>query len=145
MRARCRLEAQRVTISVVDDQTGSPRTPRPGPGLLELAGRGWTDAVAGQVLYATNAGRATLVRVGRPVFTEIGADPARVQPLYHRRLPETCALARLFGPVRTIVGGRRTHPLRDWRTALGSAVAGQDSPGGSHLGTGRPGLVTLSR
>lgn len=124
-----RLEAQRVTISVVDDQTGSPTYAHDlAAGLLELAGRGWTDAVAGQVLHATNAGRATWYELAAQVFTEIGADPARVQPCTTADFPRPAPR-----PAYSVLSGRSwaaagLTPLRDWRTALGSAVAGQDSP-----------------
>ena len=123
-----RLEAQRDTISVVDDQTSSPRTPTTWPQDCSNS-----PAVAGPT---PSPGRCCTpptpaappgTELAAQVFTEIGADPARVQPCTTADF-RTRAPARLFGPVRTIVGGRRAHPLRDWRTALGSAVASQDSP-----------------
>jgi len=73
-----RLERERDTIRVVNDQQGSPTWSADlAAGLLELAGR--VD-VAGGVLHATNTGATTKFGLAQAVFAEAGADPARVQP-----------------------------------------------------------------
>ena len=118
-----RLEAQREVVNVVSDQTGSPTYARDlAAGLLELAAGGRTDATAGAVLHATNAGRATWFELAAQVFAEIGADPARVHPCTTADFPRPAPR-----PAYSVLSGRSwaaagLTPLRDWRTALHEAV-----------------------
>jgi dTDP-4-dehydrorhamnose reductase len=73
-----RLERERDTVDVVDDQVGSPTFAGDlADALLELAGRSDVDA---PVLHATNGGRASWFDLARAVFEEAGADPQRVRP-----------------------------------------------------------------
>lgn len=79
VKTMCMLEASRDTVSVVDDQTGSPTSSADlAAGLIELALRG--AAVPGGVLHATNAGQTTWHGFTQAIFAELGADPARVLP-----------------------------------------------------------------
>lgn len=72
-----RLERERDTISVVDDQTGSPTLSVDlAAGLLELA----ASQVDGAVLHATGGGQTTWFGFARAIFAELGADPERVRP-----------------------------------------------------------------
>jgi dTDP-4-dehydrorhamnose reductase len=77
VRTMLRLEAERDTVSVVDDQTGSPTW------SADLA-RGLVAAALSPVqglLHATNAGATTRYGLARWVFELAGADPARVLPI----------------------------------------------------------------
>jgi dTDP-4-dehydrorhamnose reductase len=77
-----RLEGERETLSVVDDQHGSPTWSADlAAGLIELAGliaagRG----PAQRILHCTGGGETTWFSFARAVFAELGADPARVSP-----------------------------------------------------------------
>jgi dTDP-4-dehydrorhamnose reductase len=76
VRTMLRLEAERETVSVVDDQTGSPTW------SADLA-RGLVAAALSPVqglLHATNTGATTWCGLARMVFELAGADPARVLP-----------------------------------------------------------------
>ena len=76
VKAMVRLEAERDTLSVVNDQTGSSTWSRDlADGLLVLAS---SDAAAGSY-HATNQGETTWYGLARAVFEELGADPERVQ------------------------------------------------------------------
>jgi dTDP-4-dehydrorhamnose reductase len=74
VRTMLRLEAERDTVQVVDDQTGSPTW------SADLA-RGLVQAAllpAEGLLHATNTGSTTWCGLARLVFELAGADPARV-------------------------------------------------------------------
>src|SRR3954447_8764787 len=76
VRTMLRLQAERDTVSVVDDQTGSPTW------SADLA-RGLVAAAlspARGLLHATNAGATTWHGLARLVFELAGADPDRVLP-----------------------------------------------------------------
>ncbi|MGW0017772.1 dTDP-4-dehydrorhamnose reductase [Rhodococcus sp. NPDC003382] len=120
-----RLEHERDTVSVVDDQRGSPTFARDlADALLELAARaGGPDPVPGGVLHATNAGEATWFDLARAVFAEIGADPERVRPCssaeFVRPAPRP-AYSVLDGSAWAAAG---LTPLRPWREALHAALS----------------------
>ncbi len=82
VKTMAKLEGQRDTLSVVDDQRGTPTWSADlAVGLLDLAvaiadGR----APARRTLHRTGAGETTWFGLARAVFEELGADPARVQP-----------------------------------------------------------------
>lgn len=114
------LEATRDTVSVVDDQRGSPTWSRDlAQGLLELARR---QPPAG-ILHATNSGAATWRDLAAAVFVELGADPGRVlattSAAYPRPAPRP-AYSVLSGAAWAQAG---LTPLRDWRAALAAAFA----------------------
>ena len=70
-----RLERQRHTVEVVDDQVGSPTWVRDLAAALVVLGR--SDVPPG-VLHYVNSGRASWCELAREVFRLVGADPARV-------------------------------------------------------------------
>ncbi|MBF6466314.1 dTDP-4-dehydrorhamnose reductase [Nocardia beijingensis] len=115
-----RLEGERDTVDVVDDEVGSPTYAADlAAALLELAGR--PDAP--RVLHATNAGRASRFELARAVFAGVGADPERVRPCDSSRFPRPARR-----PSYSVLSPRAWNeagltPLRDWRTALGDALA----------------------
>jgi dTDP-4-dehydrorhamnose reductase len=76
VRTMLRLQAERDTVSVVDDQTGSPTWSADlAGGLVELA----ASPVRGLV-HATNTGATTWHGLAQLVFALAGADPGRVLP-----------------------------------------------------------------
>ncbi len=116
-----RLEGERETINVVDDQRGSPTyAPDLAAGLVELAG---LAADTGLVLHATNAGEATWWELARAVFEGVGADPDRVRPCSSSEFPRPAprpAYSVLSGGEWSAFG---LTPLRDWRDALHAALS----------------------
>jgi dTDP-4-dehydrorhamnose reductase len=113
-----RLEKERETVSVVDDQRGSPTWSRDlAVGLLALAR---SDAAPG-VLHGTNRGETTWHGFTQAIFEELGADPARV-------LPTTSAdfVRPAPRPAYSVLSPRSWDdaglpPLQDWRAALTEA------------------------
>ncbi|APA96124.1 dTDP-4-dehydrorhamnose reductase [Nocardia seriolae] len=129
-----RLERERDTITVVDDQLGSPTyAPDLAAGLLELA-TGLLEAnpafAAGRILHATNAGQATWFDLARAVFAGLGADPDRVQPCGTEDFPRPAPR-----PAYSVLSGKSwaaagLTPLRHWKLALNDALAAiSDYPG----------------
>ncbi|MDX6209098.1 MAG: dTDP-4-dehydrorhamnose reductase [Frankiales bacterium] len=114
------LEAKHDTISVVDDQRGSPTWSRDLAYGLVALGR---SAAAPGVYHCTNGGEATWYDLARAVFEELGADPGRVQPTTTDAFPRPAPR-----PAYSVLGTQRWRaagltPLRDWRVALGAAFA----------------------
>lgn len=112
------LAASRDTVSVVDDQHGSPTWSADlAAGLLELA----TVDAPGGVLHATGAGETTWCGLAKAVFSELGADPARVLPITTEAFPRPAPR-----PAYSVLSGRAwaqlgLTPLRHWRAALSMA------------------------
>ncbi|QCQ92022.1 dTDP-4-dehydrorhamnose reductase [Rhodococcus sp. SGAir0479] len=116
-----RLERERETVQVVDDQLGSPTYAVDlAAGLLELARTGGRGV---PTLHATNAGSATWFDLARAVFAEVGADPERVR---------ACSSAEFVRPAPrpaySVLSPRSWEaagltPLRPWRDALADALA----------------------
>ncbi|MDG3012977.1 dTDP-4-dehydrorhamnose reductase [Speluncibacter jeojiensis] len=125
-----RLEAERDTLRVVDDQRGSPTYAADlADGLLELARHVSAGSVTGPatapVLHATNAGETTWFEFARAVFAELGADPERVQPCTTDEFPRPAPR-----PAYSVLSGRAWSragltPLRDWRAGLHAALSGE--------------------
>lgn len=120
VKTMCRLEGSHPTVSVVDDQTGSPTYSADlAAGLLELAG----SDVPGGILHATNAGETTWHGLTRAIFAELGADPDRVLPTTTAAFPRPAPR-----PSYSVLSGRAwaaagLTPLRDWQDALRNALA----------------------
>ena len=116
-----RLERERDTVNVVDDQRGSPTyAPDLAAGLAELARQ--VDG-PGLVLHATNAGEATWFELARAVFEGVGADPSRVRPCSSSEFPRPAPR-----PGYSVLSGREwaeagLTPLRYWTVALLDALA----------------------
>ncbi|MEJ2577965.1 MAG: dTDP-4-dehydrorhamnose reductase [Kineosporiaceae bacterium] len=119
VRTMARLERERDTLDVVDDQHGQPTWSRDlAAALVALVD---ADAPAG-TYHGTSAGRTTWFGLARAVFALLGADPDRVRPTssdtYVRPAPR---------PAYSVLGhGAWTRaglsPLRDWEVALTAAA-----------------------
>jgi dTDP-4-dehydrorhamnose reductase len=125
VKTMARMERQRATLSVVDDQRGAPTwSAQLAAGLLELA----ELAAAGQgparrVLHCTGAGETTWCGLAKAVFAELGADPERVRPCTTEDypLPTPRPAYSVLSNAEWIEAG--LAPMPDWRAALTTFVA----------------------
>jgi dTDP-4-dehydrorhamnose reductase len=112
------LESSRPSLSVVDDQLGSPTWSHDlAAGLLQLA----SVRPEQRLLHATGAGEVTWYGFARAIFEELGADPARVQPCTTADFPRPAprpAYSVLSGAAWAAAG---LTPLPHWRSALSEA------------------------
>ncbi len=119
VRTMIKLESQRPTVDVVDDQHGQPT---------------WTADVAGQIIalvrstavpgvyHATSSGQTTWFGLAREVFGLLGADPVRVRPIPSSAMPRPAPR-----PAYSVLGHSawaepRVPPIGEWRTALRGAL-----------------------
>jgi dTDP-4-dehydrorhamnose reductase len=122
-----KLEGQRDTLSVVDDQRGQPTWSADlAAGLLDLAtaiaeGR----APAGRVLHRTGGGETTWFGLARAVFEELGADPARVHPCTTAEFPRPAPRPAysVLSDATWLAAG--LVPAVPWRAALRTFFATQ--------------------
>ena len=120
VKTMARLERERDTVSVVDDQRGQPTYSRDlADQILRLV-----DArPAAGTFHGTNSGEITWFGFAQEIFTLLGADQARV-------LPTTSAELGLAAsrPGYSVLGHDRwaevgLSPMRPWRDALAAAIA----------------------
>lgn len=120
-----RLERSRDTLSVVDDQRGSPTwSAHLATGLLELAvAVAEGGGPAQRVLHCTDGGETTWFGLAQAVFEELGADPTRLRPCTTAEYPRPAP--RPAYSVLSAVAWRKAGltPLPDWRAALTSFAA----------------------
>jgi dTDP-4-dehydrorhamnose reductase len=114
-----RLAGERETLSVVDDQRGSPTW------SLHLA-RGLTALAVADVKpgiwHCTGAGETTWYGFARAIFEELGLDPARVTPTTTAAFPRPAPR-----PAYSVLSASKWQAaglpeLPDWREALHEAV-----------------------
>lgn len=120
-----RLEGEHETLSVVDDQRGSPTWSADlAAGLLELGGsiveRG---GPARRVLHCTGGGETTWCGLTRAIFEELGADADRVRPCTTEEFPRPAPR-----PAYSVLSNKSwadagLTPLRPWRDALAAYFA----------------------
>jgi dTDP-4-dehydrorhamnose reductase len=115
-----RLEGERETLSVVDDQRGTPTASADlAAGLIELA-----RLVAGgkaperRVLHCTGGGDTTWFGFARAIFTAVGADPARVKPCTSADFPSKVARPAFSVLSNASWRDAGLTPLRSWEDAL---------------------------
>jgi dTDP-4-dehydrorhamnose reductase len=114
------LERTQATVSVVDDQHGSPTWAADlAAGLVELIEK---DPPPG-IYHATGGGATTWCGLARAVFEELGADPERVRPVGTAEAPRPAPR-----PAYSVLAADRWRaaglaPLRAWRDALAAAFA----------------------
>lgn len=115
-----RLEGEKETVDVVDDQRGQPTWARDvARALISLVDAG---APAG-TYHATSTGQATWYALARRVFELLGADPDRVRPTTTEKFPRPARR-----PANSVLGHSRwaeagLEPLRSWDAALDDAWA----------------------
>jgi len=121
VRTMARLAGECASVRVVADQYGNPTwTADLADGLIALALT--ADRVPARVLHCTNASATTWYGLARAVFTEIGADPDRVQPCSTEEFPRP-ALRPANSVLDTSGWAAAGLPeLRHWRDALHAAV-----------------------
>jgi dTDP-4-dehydrorhamnose reductase len=114
-----RLERERETVDVVDDQRGQPTWTRDlATQLIRLVEAG---APAG-IYHGTASGETTWYHLARRVFELLGADPDRVRPGGSEAFPRPAPR-----PAYSVLGHRRwvevgLEPLREWDVALTDAA-----------------------
>jgi dTDP-4-dehydrorhamnose reductase len=114
-----RLESERETIDVVDDQRGQPTWTRDLAARILLTVE--RDLPPG-IYHATNSGSATWFELARAVFELLGADPDRVRPT------TTDSFARPAArPAYSVLGHNSwmkagVTPMRHWHEALVAAA-----------------------
>ena len=125
VKTMARLASQRPLLSVVDDQVGGPTWAGDlAGGLLELVGRVVRgDGPRRSVLHCANSGSVSWHGFARAVFTELGANPARVQACTSAEFPRPAPR-----PAYSVLSGRAWReagltPPRPWREALSAAFA----------------------
>ncbi|MFC8915340.1 dTDP-4-dehydrorhamnose reductase [Streptomyces sp. NPDC057116] len=117
-----RLEGERDTVRVVDDQHGQPTwTADLADRLVALGSAALAGAAPAGVYHATNTGGTTWYALARETFRLLGADPDRVRPTTSRALarPATRPGYSVLDQLRWREAG--LEPLRDWRAALTEA------------------------
>jgi dTDP-4-dehydrorhamnose reductase len=115
-----KLAATRPTISVVDDQRGTPSyTADLAGGLLELAGAD----LPGGILHLTNAGQTTWFDFARAIFAELGEDPERVQPTTTAEFPRPAPRPSYSVLSTAAWAAAGLTALRDWQDALRAGLA----------------------
>ncbi len=120
VKTMARLQRERDTLSVVDDQWGSPTWSADlAAALVELSR---SDARAG-IYHCTNTGDTTWFGFARAIFEELGADPDRVHPTTTDAFPRPAPR-----PAYSVLSDRAWRragftPMRHWRDALSAAFA----------------------
>ncbi len=124
VRTMARLESERDTVSVVDDQRGAPTWAADlARAVVELAR---SDAPAG-IYHCTGTGETTWFGFAQAIFAELAADPGRVLPI------ATDAAARPAPrPAYSVLsdaGWRAAGltPMPNWRDALHQAMRDADA------------------
>ncbi|MGB2738558.1 MAG: dTDP-4-dehydrorhamnose reductase [Candidatus Nanopelagicales bacterium] len=115
-----RLEGERESVAVVDDQFGQPTWARDlAQRIVETVD---TEAPFG-IYHATNSGRTSWFGFAQRVFELVGAQPQRVQPTTTEAFPRPAP--RPANSVLSHDGWRRAGlaPMRSWDDALAAAWA----------------------
>jgi dTDP-4-dehydrorhamnose reductase len=113
-----RLEGERPTVDVVDDQHGQPTwTADVADRIIALVRSG---APAG-IYHATGSGQTTWLGLAREIFGLLGADPSRVRPITSSALgrPAPRPAYSVLGHDAWARAG--LAPIADWRSALRQA------------------------
>jgi dTDP-4-dehydrorhamnose reductase len=125
VKTMAKLEGQRETLSVVDDQRGTPTWSADlAAGLLDLAGAIAEDRAPTQrVLHRTGTGETTWFGLARAVFEELGADPERVRPCVTADFPRPAPRPAysVLSDAEWLAAG--LVPALPWRDALATFFA----------------------
>ena len=121
VKTMARLERERATVSVVDDQFGAPTWTAQLAGALVELGR--SPSVPAGIYHCTNGASTTWCNFARAIFQELGAEPSRVLPTTTAEFPRPAAR-----PAYSVLSDRAWRnagltPLPHWRSALSQAFA----------------------
>ena len=122
VKTMAKLESERDTVSVVDDQRGSPTWSADlATALIELARK--RDSVPVGLYHCTNSGDTTWFGFTQAIFTELGADTARVLPTDSAAFvrPAPRPAYSVLSPSAWVGAG--LTPMPDWRDGLARAFA----------------------
>jgi len=115
-----RLESERETVDVVDDQVGSPTWVADLAGALIQLGRVEQPPA---LLHYVNTGVASWFDLAREVFRGCGADPGRVRPTTTAAMPRP-APRPAWSVLSTVAWTAAGLPApRPWQDALADALA----------------------
>jgi dTDP-4-dehydrorhamnose reductase len=118
VKTMARLEVERETVSVVDDQRGSPTWSADlARGLVELA----QSSVPAGTLHCTNAGDTTWFEFTQAIFEELGADPGRVLPTTTAAFPRPAPRPAYSVMSLSAWDAAGLTPMPAWRDALRKA------------------------
>jgi dTDP-4-dehydrorhamnose reductase len=115
VRTMIKLEGQRPTVDVVDDQHGQPTwTADVARQIIALA----RSAAAPGIYHATSSGQTTWLGLAREIFGLLGADPSRVRPI-----PSSALSRPAPRPAYSVLGHAAwaapgIPPIGDWRDSL---------------------------
>lgn len=114
-----RLEQERETLDVVDDQVGQPTWTMDL--ARQLVALGLSHAPAG-IYHATNSGQTSWHNFACEIFRMVGADPERLRPTTAAafRRPAPRPAYSVLGQVRWTEAGLTV--LRPWEDALAEAL-----------------------
>jgi dTDP-4-dehydrorhamnose reductase len=119
VKTMARLAGERETLTVVDDQRGQPTwTMDVADAILRLVG----DGAPFGVWHATSQGETTWHGFAREIFTQLGLDAGRVQPISSAQFP-----AAAPRPAYSVLGHEAWRmagvaPLPHWRDSLARAL-----------------------
>ncbi len=119
VKTMARLAGERETLTVVDDQRGQPTwTMDVADAILRLVG----DGAPFGVWHATSQGETTWHGFAREIFTQLGLDAGRVQPISSAQFP-----AAAPRPAYSVLGHDAWRmagvaPLPHWRDSLAKAL-----------------------
>jgi dTDP-4-dehydrorhamnose reductase len=120
VKTMARLEVDRDTVSVVDDQRGAPTWSADlARALVEL---GRAEARPG-IYHCTNAGDTTWYGFARAIFTELGADPDRVQATTTDAFPRPAPRPSYSVLSNSAWAAAGLTALPHWRDALSAAFS----------------------
>jgi len=121
VKTMARLERERATVTVVDDQFGAPTwTAQLAAGIVELSR---SPATAAGTYHCTNSASTTWFGFARAIFEELGAEPSRVLPTNTANFPRPAPR-----PAYSVLSDQAWQsagltPLPHWRSALREAFA----------------------
>jgi dTDP-4-dehydrorhamnose reductase len=119
VKTMARLERERTTVTVVDDQFGAPTWTAQLAAALVALGR--SSATSAGIYHCTNSASTSWFGFARAIFEELGADPSRVLPTSTANFPRPAPR-----PAYSVLSDRAWRgagltPLPHWRSALHQA------------------------
>jgi dTDP-4-dehydrorhamnose reductase len=115
VRTMIKLEGQKPTVDVVDDQYGQPTwTVDVARQIIALG----SSTAASGIYHATSSGQTTWFGLAREVFSILGADPDRVRPIPSSALPRLAPRPNYSVLSHDAWNRAAIPPIGDWRMAL---------------------------